>query len=42
LVDAQGSVAYVFDGKEDGEEITLSVSLDGKTITVVHDNDDED
>ena len=41
LVDAQGSVAYEFEGKEDGKGITLSVTFDGKTITVVNDDDDE-
>ncbi len=42
LVDEQGGVAYVFDGKEGGDEgITLSVSLDGKTIKVVSEDDEE-
>ncbi len=43
LVDDQGSVAYVFDGKEgDGVEVTLSVSPDGKAVAVVDDGADED
>ena len=41
LVDEQGSVAYVFEGKEGGDEITLSVSPDGQTIKVVSEDDDE-
>ena len=38
----QGSLTYVFSGEdEEGKEIEVSVSSDGKTITI-GDDDDED
>jgi hypothetical protein len=43
LVNDQGSMAYLFEGKDSKDEgIKVSVSPDGKTITVIHEDEDDE